>query len=105
MLCVLCYERSVAVGNGKRREEGNLKKSAAVKAEWPEWEAGTPVSRSGGQSGGRALDAHTRDTTADGGEEQLNGKLRLAQRSPKLLLVATSSPIPSSPPSPRSLST
>ena len=24
MLCVLCYERSVAVG--KRREEGNLKK-------------------------------------------------------------------------------
>ena len=41
-----------------------------------------------GQAGGRgALDAHTRDTTADGGEEQLNGKLRLAQRSPKLLLA------------------
>ena len=83
MLCVLCYERSVAVG--KRRERRKSKKkcrssqSRALRPE--EWEAGTPVSRSLGRAGDHLMHTHETRRT-DGGEEQLNGKLRLAQRSP-----------------------
>ena len=80
---MLCYERSVAVG--KRREEGNLKKSAAVKAERGSLKSGRRARLFRDRAGEHLM--HTHETRRADGEEQLNGKLRLAQRSPKLLLA------------------